>query len=87
MADPDCPICKGAGFIHPRKTSGKPDFSRVIPCRCIKAAKQKALENRLQKYSNLGILVSYSFDAITESNFFGHAINQEIFLKATDAAK
>lgn len=29
---PDCPNCHGAGFIHPRKQSGKIDSSRIIPC-------------------------------------------------------
>jgi len=32
QAKPDCPVCKGAGFVHPRLTSGDPDYSRVIPC-------------------------------------------------------
>jgi DNA replication protein DnaC len=87
LADPGCPICKGAGFVHPRKPSGKPDFSRVISCRCVQAAKHKALENRLQKYSNLGVLVSYSFDTITESSFTGNVAYKEIFIKATEAAR
>ena len=31
---PECPICNDAGFIHPLKEDGKPDFSQVIPCKC-----------------------------------------------------
>lgn len=29
---PDCPVCKGAGFIYPRE-EGRINYSRVIPCR------------------------------------------------------
>jgi DNA replication protein DnaC len=32
----DCPVCKGASFVHPGLPSGLPDFTRVIPCRCNK---------------------------------------------------
>lgn len=31
--NPDCPSCKGAGFLHPRLEIGEPDFSRVVPCK------------------------------------------------------
>jgi len=29
-----CLICHDAGFVHPLLPSGKPDYSRTIPCRC-----------------------------------------------------
>jgi len=29
-----CLICHDAGFVHPILPSGKPDYSRTIPCRC-----------------------------------------------------
>lgn len=28
----NCPQCKGAGFVHPRKPDGLVDYKRVIPC-------------------------------------------------------
>lgn len=31
-ANPDCPVCHGGGFVHPRKEDNKPDYSRVISC-------------------------------------------------------
>ena len=31
--NPDCPVCRGAGVVHPRLDNGKPDYSRVINCR------------------------------------------------------
>ena len=53
---PKCPICKGAGFVHPRLPSGKPDYSRVIPCRCIREELDKERQARLQQYSGLAEL-------------------------------
>ena len=47
MRDPDgsiyylCPICQDSGFVHPRKEDGKPDYSKVKPCRCRKARAEK----------------------------------------------
>jgi len=49
----NCPICKGAGFVHPRLPSGKPDYSRVIACRCVQKELDKERQNRLQRYSGL----------------------------------
>ncbi len=59
---PPCPLCGGAGFVHPRLPSGKPDYSRVVPCAC---AIKKILANRqeaLRHYSNLGPLSDRTFD-------------------------
>jgi len=28
----DCPKCKGAGFVHPRKSDGTIDYRVVVPC-------------------------------------------------------
>jgi DNA replication protein DnaC len=28
----NCPQCKGAGFVHPRKPDGSVDYKRAIPC-------------------------------------------------------
>src|SRR5450759_1429430 len=82
VGDKNCPICKGGGFVHPRLPSGKPDYSRVVSCRCIKAAQAKAQGDRLQKYSNLGILAGYSFEKIAENGLSGDAGSRELFKKA-----
>lgn len=29
----DCPVCKGAGFVHPRRADDSIDYSRVISCK------------------------------------------------------
>ncbi len=59
-----CPICKGAGFVHPRLPSGKPDYSRVITCRCVQKELDKERQARLQRYSGLEakLLKKMTFD-------------------------
>jgi len=29
---PNCPLCKGCGFLHPRKHSGAIDYRHIVPC-------------------------------------------------------
>jgi DNA replication protein DnaC len=61
----NCPICKGAGVVHPRLPSGKPDYSRVIPCRCTQQERDKERKARLQRYSGLDLklLKNMTFDS------------------------
>jgi len=84
---PVCPICKGAGFVHPRLPSGKPDFNRVIPCRCTRGELDKERQARLLRYSNLGSLTRFTFDNLLPQGRSGHPINQEKFARAYQAAK
>jgi DNA replication protein DnaC len=50
---PTCPVCKGGGFVHPRLPSGKPDYSRTVPCRCTLQEREKEQQGRLRRYSGL----------------------------------
>jgi DNA replication protein DnaC len=85
--DKNCPICKGAGFVHPRSDSGRPDFSRVVSCQCVKVAVEKEQENRLLKFSNLGALANQNFENINQSGLSGDTSKRELFTKALEAAK
>ncbi len=52
--DNGCPICKGAQFVHPRREGDdKPDYSRTIPCRCVRAKWEEAKRQRLLKACEL----------------------------------
>jgi len=82
-----CPICKGAGFVHPRLPSGKPDFNRVIACRCTQGELDKERQTRLLRYSNLGSLTRFTFDNLLPQGRSGNPINQEKFARACQAAK
>ncbi|MFC2013394.1 ATP-binding protein [Chloroflexota bacterium] len=83
----NCPICKGSGFVHPLLPSGKPDFSRVIPCRCTKQELDKERESRLQRYSNLGSLTRFTFDNLEPQGRSGNPKSQEQLKRTYEVAK
>ena len=86
-ASANCPICKGAGFVHPLLPSRKPDFSRVIPCRCTQDTLDKERQTHLLSYSNLGSLTRFIFANLLPQGRSGNPINQEQFARAYEAAK
>jgi len=83
----NCPICKGAGFIHPLLPSGKPDFSQVVPCRCSQKELAKDRLARLQQYSNLGSLTRLTFDNLLPEGRSGNPASQEQFRHIYEVAK
>jgi len=46
-AESECPICRGAQIVHPRLEGGRPDYSRVVPCVCIRAKLEAVKKKRL----------------------------------------
>jgi len=82
-----CPVCKGAGFVHPALDSGQVDFSRVVPCRCSKGELRKKKTEYLEKYSNLGSLSQLTFDNLSPKKKAASAISQERFAQVYQAAK
>ncbi len=82
-----CPICKGAGFVHPILALGKPDFSRVVACRCAQQELDKGRQTHLLRYSNLGSLTRFTFDNLLPKGRSGNPINQEQFNRVYEAAK
>jgi len=83
----DCPICKGAGFVHPLLPSGKPDFSQVVACRCTQKEAGKERQTRLQRYSNLSSLTRLTFGNLLPQGINGNPVNQEQFGRAYEAAR
>ena len=83
----ECPVCKGTGFVHPLLPSGKPDFSRVVPCHCTQKELDKERQARLRQYSNLGALTRLTFDSLLPQGRSGNPVNQEQFNHAYQAAK
>jgi DNA replication protein DnaC len=82
-----CPICKGAGFIHPLSASGDPDFSRVVPCRCCREELKRDKLAQLQQYSNLGALSRLTFDNLRPAGRYDETVLQQNFTRAYEAAK
>ncbi|MDP6510511.1 MAG: ATP-binding protein [Dehalococcoidia bacterium] len=62
-----CPVCRGAGFIHPTPASGQPDFSRLEPCVCLRRDRPQDRLARLELYSNLGPLTRLTFENLNPS--------------------
>jgi len=83
----DCPLCKGAGIVHPLLPSGKPDFSQVIPCRCTRKELNEERRDRLLRYSNLGSLTRFTFDNLEPQGRSGDPESQEKFAYVYDAAR
>jgi DNA replication protein DnaC len=82
-----CPICGGIEFVHPRLPSGKPDYSRVIPCRCTRNKTRENRHGNLLRYSNLGSLSRFTFASISPQGLSDDPAVQEQFQKAYEAAK
>ncbi len=82
-----CSICKGNGVVHPLFPSGKPDYSRVIACRCTREKLDDERQACLQRYSNLGPLTRYTFDNLAEGGRSGNPVHQEQFARIYEAAK
>ncbi len=74
-------------MVHPRLPTGKPDYSRVVPCRCVKKVLDRDRQASLQKYSNVGLLSRLTFENLLPKGRSGFAINQEQFSRAYDAAR
>lgn len=51
--EPDCPICKDAGVVHPLKEDGATDFGVVIPCSCREEEIKKRRAENLIRYCQL----------------------------------
>jgi DNA replication protein DnaC len=80
-----CPVCGGAGVVHPRLPSGEPDYSHTIPCSCQNSPGGEQQE-RLFRYSNLGSLTRLTFERLEPRGKSGNPRNQEQFRQALEAA-
>lgn len=80
-------MCKGAGFVYPRLATGRPDFSRAVPCRCIQGELQQERLAYLQQYSNLGALSHLTFETLLPAGRHGDTVSQQYFSRAYESAK
>ena len=61
-----CPICKGAQYVDRDVPVGHPDFSRIYPCRCVRAG----LEARRLEKALEGTELPPSMREMTFDNFY-----------------
>lgn len=50
-----CPICRGARFVHPLKDGGRPDYSTVVPCECVRERLERERLARMLKLCELPV--------------------------------
>jgi DNA replication protein DnaC len=74
-------------FVYPLLPSGKPDYSKVVPCQCIQKEAQANRQNQLVRYSNLGSLARLNFDSLKPFSNNDDANIKERFTLAVNAAK
>ena len=67
-------------------SSGKPDYSQVVPCTCIKKDADAERKIQLQRYSNLGRLINVSFDSLNTEGMRDNPLDRDKFRKAYKAA-
>jgi len=48
-----CPICRDAHFVHPHTEDGKVDYSRVVPCQCVREQLERECMQSLLRYCEL----------------------------------
>ena len=73
--------------MHPRLPSGQPDYSRAVPCRCVKDKISSERQFRLKKYSNLGSLNRFTFDNLLPEGRSSSPQTQARFSQAYEAAR
>jgi DNA replication protein DnaC len=61
IGDPNCPICKGIGFVSRDLPVGHPDFGKVQVCECRKDQVTASFRSRLYEMSNLDALKDLTF--------------------------
>jgi DNA replication protein DnaC len=84
---PECPLCNGVKFVYPLLPSGKPDYSRVVPCRCVQKEAMENRQSQLLRYSNLGSLARLSFTNLKPEGNSDDTAVREKFTQAVNAAK
>jgi len=78
-----CSCCRGAGFLYPVNSSGKPDYTQVMRCSCAEGSSA----HNLRQLSSLGPLSSVTFDKIAPHGLSGSASARERFTNAYEAAQ
>jgi len=83
----DCPICKGARFVHPLLPDGGPDYSRLVACKCTGHDSARKRMGRLQSISNLGNLTNLTFENLLSQGRSADTVSQKFFTTALEEIK
>jgi DNA replication protein DnaC len=86
ISEPVCPQCNGVRFVYPLLSSGKPDYSRVVPCGCTQKDVREGRQGRLLRYSNLGSLSRLTFSSLNPDGLVADETAKARFRSAFEAA-
>ena len=81
-----CQICGDRGWFTPEVAFGHPDFGQVITCQCQRKRLSDERLSRLFRYSNLGNLRRFTFNALEPKGLTDDADSQEMFAEASRVA-
>ena len=74
--DPNCPICKGIGYLRRDLPVGHPEFGKVEVCTCRQAQISQQIHQRLFSLSNLRELSHLTFENFQPRGYIGLPPNQ-----------
>ncbi len=83
---PACPACGGRGWFTPEAPAGHPDFGRVVTCECQRERIAEERTARLLRYSNIGHLTRFTFDALNTEGLSSDSDSRAAFREAYAAA-
>jgi DNA replication protein DnaC len=89
-AKAECPLCKDAGFVYPILPSGRPDYSKVVACKCGKDERDGERVERLRRESGdlaLKLLRGMTFDTFDPKRVNLPKEQQENLSKACQTAR
>lgn len=78
-----CPICRDAHFVHPLRENGKADYSRVVPCKCVREQIEGERMQSLLRYCELPAGTAH----MTFENFRVNSQLQEAYDLAVQVAE
>ncbi len=83
---PACDICGDFGWVRLQVPVGHPYFGRAIPCRCQERTDDPSRLERLQRYSNMGLLTRLAFERTLPDGRGSDTDDRALFRLAFDAA-
>lgn len=63
-----CPICRGAGVVHPLGENGQPQYNQVVPCECSRERVLRERYEHMLKYCQLPAgIANWTFESFDAS--------------------
>lgn len=85
--DPNCPHCRGVGYIREDVDVGHPNFGRLFPCSCRLSEIEAAQKQRQREVSSLGPLAGKTFENFRPEGHAAHASQRASLRLAFESAR